>query len=85
MTPAQMQSPFFTNLAIRWISWLFDFKLLGIDRERGYLAFTCKHLQSNGKCGNYFWRPNICRNYPLTDYFEKPVFLPGCGFYAKPR
>jgi Fe-S-cluster containining protein len=85
MTPAQIRSRLFTNLAVRWIGWLFDFIFLGIDAENDYLIFTCRHLTPEGKCGNYFWRPNICRNYPLVDYFEEPTFLPGCGFSAKPR
>lgn len=83
ITPAQLQSPLFTNLAIRWISWLFDFNLLRIDYENHYLIFNCQHLTSEGKCNHYFWRPNICRNYPLVDYFEKPKLLPGCGFKAE--
>jgi Fe-S-cluster containining protein len=82
MTPSQMKSRLFTNISIRWISWLFDFNLLRIDHEHHYLVFNCKHLTPEGKCGNYFWRPNICRNYPLVDYFEEPKFLPGCGFKA---
>ena len=82
MTPGQMKSKLFTAISIRWISWLFDFDLLRIDYEHYYLVFNCRHLTSEGKCGNYFWRPNICRNYPLVDYFEEPTFLPGCGFKA---
>ena len=85
ITPAQMSSKLFTNLAIKWISWLFDFILLKIDYEHGYLAFTCKHICPDGKCGNYFWRPSVCRNYPLVDYFEEPRTLPGCGFNARLR
>ncbi len=85
MTPRQISSKFFTSVAIKWISWLFDFILLRVDYDNQYLAFTCKHRKSNGKCGNYFWRPSICRNYPLVDYFEEPRLLPGCGFIAKPR
>ena len=85
MTPAQTRSPLFTRIAVRWISWLFDFIFLGIDRENNYLIFTCKHLTPAGKCGNYFWRPNVCRNFPLVDYFEEPSLLPQCGFQAKLR
>jgi hypothetical protein len=85
MTPGQMKSRLFTNISIRWISWLFDFNLLRTDHEHHYLVFNCKHLTSDGKCGNYFWRPNICRNYPLVDYFEEPKLLPGCGFKAIAR
>lgn len=80
LTPAQIKSPLFTRIAIRWISWLFDFILLKIDYEDYSLVFTCKHLTLAGKCANYAWRPNVCRNYPLIDYFKEPVFLPNCGF-----
>ncbi len=82
MTPAQTSSALFTSIAVRWISWLFDFILIRIDHENGYLVFTCKHTIPSGKCGNYFWRPSVCRNYPLVDYFEEPKFLPGCGYEA---
>ena len=79
-TTSQMKSDLFRNLAIRWISWLFDFKLIRIEKERNYLVFECEHLTADNKCGNYSWRPSICRNYPLLDYFEKPTFIPGCGY-----
>jgi hypothetical protein len=85
MTPAQMRSRLFTEISVRWISWLFGFRLLEIDRENNSLAFSCDHQTDAGKCGNYFWRANVCRNYPLVDYFKEPKFLPGCGFSAKLR
>lgn len=85
ITPRQLSSKLFTELAVRWTSWIFDFELLRIDYENCYLVFSCKHLRSDGKCGSYFWRPNICRNYPLVDYFEEPKVLPDCGFRARPR
>lgn len=85
ITPRQLSSKFFANLAIKWISWIFDFILLKIDYDNYYLIFTCKYRQPDGRCGNYFWRPNICRNYPLVDYFNEPKLLPGCGFSARLR
>lgn len=85
LTPGQMRSKLFTSLAVRWISWLFGFILLKIDRENHSLIFTCRYLTAEGKCGNYPWRANVCRNYPLVDYFTEPKFLPGCGFRAKLR
>ncbi|OGC03442.1 hypothetical protein A2276_00835 [candidate division WOR-1 bacterium RIFOXYA12_FULL_43_27] len=83
IAPAFLSSKFFTELVIRWISWLFDFYLIEIDFEHQDLVFSCYHRGEDGKCKNYFWRPSICRNYPLLDYFKKPVFLPGCGYYAE--
>ncbi|MDD5593801.1 MAG: YkgJ family cysteine cluster protein [Candidatus Margulisbacteria bacterium] len=85
LTPGQSKSKLFTGIAVRWISWLFDFILLEINRAENYLAFTCRHLTDEGKCGNYRFRPNVCRNYPLVDYFEEPKLLPGCGFAAEPN
>ncbi len=85
MTPSQMRSKLFTTLSIRWISWLFGFILLGIDEANNALIFTCRHLTADGRCGNYRWRANVCRNYPLLDYFDEPKFLPGCGVRAEPR
>jgi Fe-S-cluster containining protein len=82
ISPRQLASRLFTRLAVAWISWIYDFKLLKIDFDNFYLVFSCKKLGSDGKCGDYAWRPNICRNYPLVDYFEEPKFLPGCGFKA---
>lgn len=85
MTPAQINSKLFTKISIRWITWLFDFILLRIDYENASLVFTCQHLTPEGKCDNYCWRPNVCRNYPLIDYFKEPTFLPGCGFQTIKR
>ena len=85
ISPRQLGSKLFAKLAIWWICWLFDFILLEVDYDHYYLIFTCKHLREDGKCGNYFWRPSVCRNYPLVDYFEEPKFLPGCGFHARLR
>ena len=84
-TPGQLSSKLYTKVAIGWTCWLFDFIFLDIDYENHYIAFTCKHLKTSGSCGNYFWRPNVCRNFPLVDYFEKPKILPWCGFKEQPR
>jgi len=82
-TPGQMASRLFRTIAISWIEWIFEFRLIDVDAERGYLAFSCVNQNPDGTCGNYFWRPNVCRNFPLVPYFEEPVFLPGCGFSSK--
>ena len=82
ITPAQLASKFFGKLAIAWVCWLFDFIYLRTDFTGYYIVFTCKHRLPSGSCGNYFWRPNVCRNYPLVDYFNEPKFIPGCGFKA---
>lgn len=82
MTPRQINSKFFRGIVVKWLSWLYDFYLLDIDYINCYLAFSCKHRGDDGKCQNYFFRPPICRNFPLFDYFKKPTFIPNCGFNA---
>jgi len=84
-TRSQVTSPLFAKISVKWIEWLFDFKLKWVDFEDNYFVFECKHLKSDGTCGNYSWRPNVCRNYPLISYFKEPVFLPDCGYSAKLR
>ncbi len=85
ITPKQLNSRLFSTIAIKWIEWIFGFELLYIDREDLYLAFKCNYHNDDGTCGNYFWRANVCRNFPLIGYFKKPVFLPNCGYSAKLR
>lgn len=85
ITPKQLASRMFRKLAVAWVCWLFDFIYLRTDYTNYYVIFTCKHRLPNGSCGNYFWRPNVCRNFPLVDYFEQPRFIPGCGFKAVER
>ncbi|OGB87816.1 hypothetical protein A3J44_00035 [candidate division WOR-1 bacterium RIFCSPHIGHO2_02_FULL_45_12] len=85
ITPRQLSSKLFTALAVKWIGWVFDFILLRVDYDNYYLVWTCKHKQAGGRCGNYFWRPSVCRNFPLVDYFDEPGFIPGCGYGASKR
>lgn len=82
LSARQMDSDIFRELTIRWLSWLYGFIYLRPDHRRNYLIFSCRHCGKDGSCLNYLFRPNVCRNYPLLDYFEKPVFLEGCGFKA---
>lgn len=51
----------------------------------GELVFRCGHLQTDGRCGIYRYRPFICRNYPLIPFFEPPRPLPGCGYRVAAR
>jgi len=83
--PRLLSSKFITNIIVRWISWLFDFYLIGIDHKRLYLFFGCKHKMPDGTCGVYKWRPSVCRNYPIIDYFEEPALFPECGYKTRLR
>ncbi len=43
----------------------------------------CRYLQKNGACSHYFFRPKICRIWPIIEVFGRPRLLKGCGFQAK--
>jgi hypothetical protein len=45
----------------------------------------CRYLKKNGSCGNYFFRPAVCRTWPRIEIFGIPETLKGCGIYAKKR
>ncbi|MEZ4272773.1 MAG: YkgJ family cysteine cluster protein [Myxococcota bacterium] len=49
------------------------------------LIFACGHLQSDGRCGIYKYRPLLCRNYPILPFFEPPRPIPGCGYGVAAR
>jgi hypothetical protein len=49
------------------------------------LIFACGHLQTDGRCGIYRYRPRLCRDYPLRPFFGIPKVLPGCGYRVEPR
>lgn len=67
-------------LIVRWVSWLFNFQLIWIDYQKYYLVFRCKNLKPDGTCKDYKWRPNICRNYPIVDFFDEPALSDTCGY-----
>ena len=49
------------------------------------LVLGCGHQRSDHRCGIYWKRPFLCRNYPLRPYFKPPDLMPGCGFRFAPR
>ena len=51
----------------------------------GEVIFSCGHLQSDGRCGIYRFRPLICRNYPVIPYYGVPGLLPDCTYRVTPR
>ena len=43
----------------------------------------CRYLQKNGSCSRHFFRPKICRTWPVIKIFGTPRILKGCGYQAK--
>jgi hypothetical protein len=51
--------------------------------DKKVLAMGCRYLQKNGSCGKHFFRPKLCRTWPLIEIFSLPRVLKGCGYQAK--
>lgn len=51
--------------------------------DKKVLAMGCRYLQKNGSCGKHFFRPKLCRTWPLIQIFGTPRVLKGCGYQAK--
>jgi hypothetical protein len=43
----------------------------------------CRYLRKNGSCSRYFFRPKVCRSWPVIRIFGIPRILKGCGYQAK--
>ncbi len=48
-------------------------------------SMGCRYLKRDGRCGNYFLRPMVCRLWPEIERFGEPRILKGCGYRAQPR
>lgn len=58
-------------------------ELVGKD-ETG-LLFKCKNLGEDNKCKIHFFRPPICRNYPMEEIFKMGgILAPDCGYRLEP-
>jgi hypothetical protein len=53
--------------------------------DTGAVIFRCGHLQRDGRCGIYRYRPRLCRDYPVLGWTKPPSLLPGCGYYTAAR
>ena len=83
INPRLLSNSFTRELVIRWTSWVMGFHLKKIEYDPHYLVFGCNNQRLDKSCGTYKWRPNVCRNYPLVDFFEEPALFKTCGFRAK--
>ncbi len=52
--------------------------------EKKVLVMGCRYLKKDGTCMQYHVRPQICRKWPVIEYFGYPKVLKGCGFYSDP-
>ena len=56
--------------------------------KSGELLFTCKSLNKNNLCKNYFFRSLYCRKYPLVKSLSTGTYLPtmeNCGYEIIPN
>jgi hypothetical protein len=79
--PRYLRKRWLRNFFIWWNSYFNHLNLIGVFIEEGFMVFNCRKQLPSGKCGNYFFRPWFCREYPRGfKYFEMPCTLPGCGY-----
>ena len=43
-------------------------------------SFSCNCLSEENKCLDYHNRPNLCRNYPNSFFYEKGFIYSTCGY-----
>ena len=45
------------------------------------IIMSCRYFKKDNSCSNYFWRPVMCRRWPLIDNSMSGLrSLPGCGY-----
>ena len=49
------------------------------------MVMGCRYLKKDGSCAHHRLRPEVCRKWPMIEYFGHPRILKGCGFKAIPR
>lgn len=75
--------PYAVDITVKWHEFRYGFTYY--NREGNYLLYSCNHLRSDNRCGLYFFRPRLCREYPKVKLYGKPVHHFGCGFYYSRR
>ncbi|MCK5688913.1 YkgJ family cysteine cluster protein [Myxococcota bacterium] len=78
------RSLFLKKLFLAWHKTFHNFDQTGVGPNEE-IIFTCRHLQVDGRCGNYRHRPILCRTYPLQPLFDLPPILPMCTHTIIPR
>ncbi len=44
-------------------------------------CFSCTKLTDHNTCGDYANRPQLCRNYPASNFIMGQDLYSGCGYY----
>ena len=55
------------------------------ETNKEMLVLGCRYLQKNGSCRHYFFRPMVCRKWPIIEHFGFPQIVKGCGYKAYPK
>lgn len=54
---------------------------LHMHEGKEMLIMGCRYLEEEGRCSNYYFRPAICRKWPIIEHFGEPKILKDCGYY----
>lgn len=78
---------FFGKLLTFWHTEVYGFYLRekkGFEYEgKTITVMGCRYLNKNGSCSKHFFRPKVCRSWPVIQIFGYPRILKGCGYQAK--
>lgn len=54
------------------------------NHDHGVISsFDCSCLTSDQRCGQYEYRPSICRQYPTSFFFQHGFIYDSCGYYVE--
>ncbi len=87
--PLMDRWPWLGRFWMWWYTQIHGFYPRGFDVENvdGRVArvMGCRHLQEDGRCGEYRLRPSLCRQWPRIEYAAAPYVLKGCGYIPVSR
>lgn len=66
-----------------WHKLAYNFEFHGIDE--GWHLYRCNYIKEGGRCGIYWFRFRLCRDFPKPKYFGRPYIYRNCGYYFERR
>ncbi len=62
-----------------------EFELDEVEPGARTWVMSCRHLQADGRCATYRFRPQLCRRWPRQSHVARPFVLKGCGYRVVAR
>lgn len=71
--------PRLIKTTIKWHKFRYSFSYF--NKEGNYLLYRCDLLTESNKCGRYWTRPRLCREYPKRRLYGRTHTHYTCGYY----